>query len=45
VAGGAPLPVTAAAKEFLDATCAAGFRDAAFASVARVLRDKRSQGW
>ena len=44
VAGGVPLPVTAAAKEFLDATCAAGFGDADFASVARVLRDKASRG-
>ena len=38
VADGTPLPVTAAAKQFLDASCAAGLADADFACVAQVLR-------
>lgn len=38
VAGETRLPVTAAARQFLDASCAAGFADDDFASVARVLR-------
>jgi 3-hydroxyisobutyrate dehydrogenase len=38
VAGDVELPVTSAANEFLDLTCAAGFSDADFASVALVLR-------
>lgn len=38
VAGASRLPVTAAAKRFLDACCDAGFADEDFACVARVLR-------
>lgn len=38
VAGDLRLPVTAAAKEYLDAACAAGMSDADFACVARALR-------
>ena len=43
VAGDVPLPVTAAAKQALDAACTAGFSDADFASVAHVLRQSASQ--
>jgi hypothetical protein len=39
VAGDVGLPVTAAAKWFLDVACTAGFSDADFASVAQVLRE------
>ena len=38
VAGGLTLPVTAAARDFLGAACAAGLADADFASVVQVLR-------
>ena len=38
VADGTPLPVTAAAKQFLDASCDAGLADADFACVAQVLQ-------
>ncbi len=38
VAGSTPLPITAAAKQFLDDTCAAGLSDADFASVAQLLQ-------
>ncbi len=37
VAGASRLPVTAAAKRFLDACCDAGFAGDDFACVARVL--------
>ena len=37
---GAPLPLTSTAKDILDATCAAGYADADFASVARLLRSE-----
>jgi 3-hydroxyisobutyrate dehydrogenase-like beta-hydroxyacid dehydrogenase len=40
VVGDTQLPVTAAAKQFLDACSAAGFADEDFASVARVLRQE-----
>ena len=40
VAGDVGLPVTAAAKWFLDVVCTAGFSDADFASVAQVLRER-----
>jgi 3-hydroxyisobutyrate dehydrogenase-like beta-hydroxyacid dehydrogenase len=40
VAGNVGLPVTAAAKWFLDVACTAGFSDADFASVAQVLRER-----
>lgn len=40
VAGGTPLPVTAAARQFLEVSCAAGLAGADFACVARVLRDQ-----
>jgi 3-hydroxyisobutyrate dehydrogenase-like beta-hydroxyacid dehydrogenase len=43
VAGPTRLPVTAAAKQFLDASCEAGFADDDFACVARVLRLQHGQ--
>jgi 3-hydroxyisobutyrate dehydrogenase-like beta-hydroxyacid dehydrogenase len=39
-----PLAVTATAKESLDRACAAGFSDADFACVARLLRPSLSSG-
>jgi len=44
VAGDVALPVTAAAREFLAQTCAAGLADADFASVAQALRAKAHPG-
>lgn len=38
VAGDLPLPVTSTTREFLDASCAAGFWDADFACAAEILR-------
>ena len=38
VAGDLLLPVTSTTREFLDASCAAGYRDADFACVAEILR-------
>lgn len=42
VAGDLELPVTEAARSFLTETCAAGFSDADFASVAQALRRRTS---
>ena len=39
-----PLAVTATAKESLDQACAAGFSDADFACVARLLRPRPASG-
>ncbi len=38
---GLPLPVARAARDYLDAACAAGYRDADFACVAELLRRQR----
>ena len=38
IAGGLPLPITLAARDFLSTACEAGLADADFASVAQVLR-------
>ena len=38
--GAAPHPLTSAAKDFLDAACAAGYGDADFASVAQLIRSQ-----
>ena len=35
---GFPLPVASAARDYLDAACAAGYREADFACVAQLLR-------